>query len=245
MAEVTMTRLILVRHGETDWNAARRYQGQTDVPLNDTGRRQATALADGLKAQDLSAIYSSDLQRARQTAQAIAAHRGLPIRDDPRLREISFGDWEGLTYAQIQARWPHEMAAWFADPVRVAPRGGETLAQVAGRVQAALDDIVRASADRAVAVIAHGGVLRTLLCTALQLDLRAQWRFGLSNASISELRFYDTDVVLTRLNDTHHLGSDETGTKRHVNVPPHQAVKAEGNPPESRYRQQGREQWED
>jgi alpha-ribazole phosphatase len=97
------------------------------------------------------------------------------------------------------------MAAWFADPMRVTPPGGETLAQVAGRVKAALDDIVRANAGGTVAIVAHGGTLRVLLCAAIEIDPRAQWRFGLSTASISELQVSDSHTVLVRLNDTHHL----------------------------------------
>ena len=200
-----MTKLILVRHGETDWNAQRRYQGQSDVPLNDAGHRQAAALAQRLEGVDISAIYSSDLRRARQTATAIASLHPLPVRDEPRLKEISFGRWEGLTYGEIQERWPEEMAAWFADPIQVTPPGGETLAQVAGRVKAALDDIVRANAGGTVAIVAHGGTLRVLLCAAIEIDPRAQWRFGLSTASISELQVSDSHTVLVRLNDTHHL----------------------------------------
>ena len=130
-----MIKLILVRHGETDWNAQRRYQGQSDVPLNDAGQRQAAALAQRLEGVDISAIYSSDLRRARQTATAIASLHPLPVRDEPRLKEISFGRWEGLTYGEIQERWPEEMAAWFADPIRVTPPGGERLAQVAERLR--------------------------------------------------------------------------------------------------------------
>jgi phosphoserine phosphatase len=200
-----MTKLILVRHGMTEWNAQHRYQGQSDVPLNDTGHRQAAALAQRLEGVDISAIYSSDLQRARQTAAEIASFHPLPVRDEPRLGEISFGRWEGLTFDEIQARWPEEMAAWFADPIKVTPPGGETLAQVAGRVKAALDDIVRANTGGTVAIVAHGGTLRVLLCAAIEIDPRAQWRFGLSTASISELQVSDSHTVLVRLNDTHHL----------------------------------------
>lgn len=200
-----MTKLILIRHGETDWNAQRRYQGQSDVPLNDAGHRQAAALAQRLEGVDISAIYSSDLRRARQTASEIASLHPLPVRDEPRLKEISFGRWEGLTYGEIQERWPEEMAAWFADPIQVTPPGGETLAQVAGRVKAALDDIVRTNAGGTVAIVAHGGTLRVLLCAAIEIDPRAQWRFGLSTASISELQVSDSHTVLVRLNDTHHL----------------------------------------
>jgi len=227
-----MIRLLLIRHGKTDWNAQHRYQGQIDVPLNHAGCRQAAALARRLQDEDLSAIYTSDLQRARQTAQEIATPHGLSVWTEPRLREMSFGDWEGLTYAQIQARGPEKMARWFADPVRVPPPGGETLTRLAERVRAALDDIVRACANQTVALVSHGGTVRILLCAAMGLDLRAQWRFGLSNASLSELRLYDTNVVLTKLNDTHHLEPRD----RDADLPPHQA---------GADRKQREDQWDD
>jgi alpha-ribazole phosphatase len=202
-------RLILVRHGETDWSAQHRYQGQTDVPLNEAGRRQARALARRLENQDISALYSSDLLRARQTAQEIVVPHRLIVRPEPRLREMAFGDWEGLTHAQVHARWPTERAAWFADPVHMPPSGAETVAQVVERVQAVLDDIVQAGMGQTVALVAHGAVLRALICTAIGLDLGALWRFGLGTASISELRMYDRGMVLTRLNDTNHLRDQE------------------------------------
>lgn len=200
-----MIRLLLVRHGETDWNAQRRYQGQTDVPLNETGQRQVAALAKHLAGEEISAILASDLQRARQTALAIAAHHGLPFREEPRMREIALGDWEGLAYAQVRERWAEKMNAWFADPLHVAPPGGETLAQVADRVQSVIEEVTRLGVDGTVILASHGGPLRVLLCLVLGMDVQAHWRFRLDVASISELHVHDGDVTLVRLNDTHHL----------------------------------------
>jgi alpha-ribazole phosphatase len=200
-----MTKLILVRHGQTEWNVQRRYQGQTDIPLNDVGRQQATALALRLEGEDMAAIYASDLKRTRQTAQAIAERCGLLVHDEPRLREMCFGDWEGLTHAEIEARWPDEQAAWYADPTNVAPPGGETLAQVVTRVKAAANDIVREAQERTVALVAHGGTLRVLVCQAMGIEPPAFWRLRADPASISELHVYDQTAILARLNDTHHL----------------------------------------
>jgi alpha-ribazole phosphatase len=200
-----MTRLLLTRHGETDWNARQRYQGQTDVPLNETGRRQAAALAKRLAGEKVSAILASDLQRSQETALEIAALHGLPVQTEPRLREIALGEWEGLTYAQARERWAEEMDAWFADPLHVAPPGGETLAQVSGRIQSVLEKVGRFGTDETIILASHGGPLRVLLCLALGMDVQAHWRFRLDVASISELYLYESDVVLIRLNDTHHL----------------------------------------
>jgi alpha-ribazole phosphatase len=198
-------RLILARHGATAWNAQDRYQGQADVPLDKTGRRQAVALGRRLAREGIDAIYASDLLRAWDTATAIAAHHDLPLRAEPRLREIDFGNWEGLTYGEISRRAPQALAAWEADPLNVPPPGGENLGQLTGRVQAALDDIARAHQDQTVLLVAHGGTLQVLLCLAIGLAPRARWQFRLDAASLSELFLYADGAVLTRLNDSSHL----------------------------------------
>jgi alpha-ribazole phosphatase len=200
-----MTRLLLARHGETAWNAARRYQGQMDVPLNEAGRHQADALAQRLSGEEIGAIYTSDLQRARETAAAIAAFHDLPICADPRLREISFGDWEGLTSEQIRERDPESLTAWHQDPLHTPPPGGETLNQVARRARAALAEITTHMPDKTVLIVAHGGILRVLLCLALEVSPAAYWRFRFGLASLSEVRVDETGATLSMLNDTTHL----------------------------------------
>ncbi len=212
-----MVRLMLVRHGQTAWNAAGRYQGQTDVPLSDVGRRQAQALGRRLAAEEIHAVYASDLRRAGETAEIIARSRAdvgrppWPMHAEPRLREMAFGAWEGLTYEEITARDPQGLAAWQADSLHVAPPGGETLTQLAARVRSLLDDVVAAHSgqasapSRCVLLVAHGGLLRVLLCLALGLAADFHWRFHLDVASLSALLLYDTDAVLVGLNDTHHL----------------------------------------
>ena len=198
-------KLILVRHGETDWNKAQRFQGQANMALNKTGRRQAAALAAALRQAEVNAILASDLQRAQETAHPIAAVFGLPVQLEPRVREMAFGAWEGLSYSQIQQQFPDGLAAWQEDALHVSPPGGETLMQVTERVQAALSDLADTYRDRTVVLVTHGGPLRLLLCLALGLAPQAHWRFALDLASLSELQLYDEDVMLTRLNDTHHL----------------------------------------
>lgn len=198
-------RLILVRHGETAWNAQRCYQGRTDVPLNEAGRRQAAALAQRLVREEIHVVCASDLQRAWETARAIAASHGLPLCSEPRLREMSFGDWEGLTYQDIQRRYPQALIDWEADPLNSAPPGGETLAQVAARAESVLDDLFGRHQDRTVLLVTHSGLLRVLLCLVLGLAPEAHWRFRLDIASLSELHLRNENAVLVRLNDTHHL----------------------------------------
>lgn len=202
-----MVRLILVRHGATAWNAEERYQGQADVPLGEIGRRQAVALGRRLARKEIDAIYASDLQRAWETATVIAARHDLPVCSEPRLREIDFGAWEGLTYGEIRQRTPQALAAWEADPQSVTPPGGESLGQVAARVQAVLDDVARTHRGQTVLLVAHGGSLQVLLCLALGLVPQARWQFRLSAASLSELCLYEDGAVLTRLNDSCHLAA--------------------------------------
>jgi alpha-ribazole phosphatase len=200
-----MLRLILARHGQTDWNSERRYQGQIDIPLNETGTRQAAALARALSETPLDAIYASDLQRAANTAEAIAQFQGQRVTRDQRLREMHFGTWGGLTFDEIRDREAERLSAWMADPVQVAPPEGETLGQVKVRVQSALDDTLQDHPTGTVLWVAHGGVLRVLVSLAMGLEPQGHWRFRISVASLAELWFYDSGVTLTRLNDTYHL----------------------------------------
>jgi alpha-ribazole phosphatase len=202
-----MTRLLLARHGETAWNASRRYQGQTDVPLNETGRHQADALAHRLSGEEIDAIYASDLQRARETAEAIAACHELPVRADPRLREIAFGDWEGLTSEEIKEQDAESLTAWYDDPLHASPPGGEMLRQAARRAEAALEEITARHLDKTVLVVAHGGILRVLLCLALQLPPTTCWRYRFGLASLSEVSICRAGATLHSLNETTHLRS--------------------------------------
>jgi probable phosphoglycerate mutase len=146
-----MTTLLLVRHGETDWNRDGIWQGWADPPLNDTGRAQAHALAEQLRSTPFDAVYSSDLRRAHETAEIVAAPHGVPVVVDARLREIDIGSWSGLTRAEIESRFPNGERP-----------DGETREQHAGRVLAAVEEIARANLGRRILIVAHGGVMRAL-----------------------------------------------------------------------------------
>lgn len=200
-----MTRLLLVRHGLTDWNAAQRFQGHCDIPLNQAGQRQASALAERLAGEFFQAIVTSDLQRAQATALAIAACQTCPVVIEARLREIGFGDWEGLTYAEIAICDPSGLVAWEEDILENAPPGGETLNQLAGRVQAALDELLLAHEGETLLLVAHGGPLQVLVCLALGLPLEMYWHFHLSPGSLSEIAVYPQGAIVNLLNDTCHL----------------------------------------
>ena len=198
-------RLLLVRHGETDWNAAKRFQGQADIPLNRTGQRQAAAVARVLQRDTVQAIIASDLLRAQETARVIAVPLQLTVDLDSRWREMAFGDWEGLPYDVLQHRHPKRLAAWYDDPLQVAPPNGETLTHVANRVRTAWHDLRARYANQTAVLVAHGGPLRLLLCLALGLPPGAHWHFAVDPAALSELLVYGQDTTLIRLNDTAHM----------------------------------------
>ena len=203
------TRLLIVRHGQTDWNSSGRFQGQTDIPLNPTGIGQAQAIAERLITETPAAIYASDLQRAWQTAQII--HTALlpehrpPLISEPRLREMCFGKWEGLTYNEIQARQPRLLQRWESDLEHTAPPGGETLLEMAERVEALYGSILAAHPDETVLLVAHGGPLQLMITQALGMPRGRFWQVHLSNASLSELRSYLEGAILNLLNCTEHL----------------------------------------
>ncbi|MHB0857108.1 MAG: alpha-ribazole phosphatase [Anaerolineae bacterium] len=200
-----MVRLLLVRHGETDWNAQKRYQGQTDVPLNARGLAQARLVGRRLAGESLQAVYSSDLARAYATAEVVAASHGLTVLPEPRLRELSFGAWEGLTYPEIEAREPELLAAWNGDPCQVAPPEGETVEGVRRRLSPFTDHLREAHTRDTVALVGHGGCFQVLLCMALGVALPKPWAFRLDSASLSVLDLYPEGGILSLLNDCHHL----------------------------------------
>ena len=196
-------KLLLIRHGQTDWNLAQRFQGQSDIPLNETGKKQALALADRLADQPFDIVYSSDLQRAFETANIIAHTSNY--KPDPRLREVNFGNWEGLTYDEIKEKHPDTLSAWENNIYKNSPPNGETLEQLSVRVQSMLDEFYANHIDQTVLIVAHGGVLQTLICLALNLNPTMYWQFHLSTASLSEVAFYPAGAILNLLNDTSHL----------------------------------------
>lgn len=177
-----MTRLFLVRHGATEWNKTKRAQGMADIELTDEGRKQAIEVAERLSHEPVTAVYSSDLKRALDTAQPIAHAHGLEIVTDPRLREIDQGEWTGLHVDVIRERWPD---LW--GPARhYSPRpGGETPDQVRERAVAAVSDIVRATPDGCAVIVSHGGTIRWLSAEALGFDARRSARIrGLGNGGL-------------------------------------------------------------
>lgn len=182
-----MTSLILCRHGRTEWNELGRYQGQTDVPLNAEGRRQARALAELLRAEPIAAVYASDLARAADTATEIARFHCLPVQRDPRLREIFQGRWEGLTVAEIRARDADLLDRWEATPLAVRLPGGESIADVRRRCLAALREILACHWSRLVCIVTHKVTLTILRCELTGEPLEPALRRLPPNASFELL----------------------------------------------------------
>jgi broad specificity phosphatase PhoE len=182
------TTILLVRHGETDWNRDRRIQGQSDPPLNDAGREQARALAHRLAGHEIDAVYASDLRRARETAEILAAQLGLPVAVDPELRELDFGRWEGHTVEELEASFPEAFARWTRGGEAVWD-GGETHAAMAERVRAAVRRLASVHAGGRILLVAHGGPVRVLLMDAEGLDYPAARREfrRIANCDMSEI----------------------------------------------------------
>jgi probable phosphoglycerate mutase len=209
MAAMPTTNIILIRHGETAWNAERRLQGHIDIALNPEGLRQADALATALASEPLDAIVASDLQRALQTAQAVAGARGMPVQVDPALRERCFGGFEGLLYADIEQRFPLEFAAWQARDVDAAmPHGeriAETFRQFFERTVAALLRWAAAHPGQTIALVAHGGVLECAYRAALELPLETPRTFPVLNASINRFTVDNGKLRLLSWGEVAHL----------------------------------------
>jgi alpha-ribazole phosphatase len=202
---VRPTRLYLLRHGETTWNVARRYQGALDSPLSRAGRVQTLRLGETLARVPLRAVYSSPLARALETAAAIAGAHRLPVRAHDGLGEIRVGEWEGLSVSEIETRYAEAVRGWYETPHLTRIPGGETIEEMRERAVAAVDEIVRAHAGEPVAVVAHGGVNKTVLLTALGAPLSCYWRIRQGNACISVLEYGPGRPVVWAMNDTTHL----------------------------------------
>ena len=200
-----VTRIVAIRHGETAWNVSTRIQGHLDIPLNDVGRWQARRMAQVLADEDINSIYASDLGRAFETAQALGESTRLPVHTDTGLRERSFGEFQGLTFQEIEVRWPEEALRWRKRDPDFGPTGGETLRHFYDRIVATATRLASAHQGESIALVAHGGVLDCLYRAASRLDLQAPRTWELGNASINRLLYTGEGVTLVGWADTFHL----------------------------------------
>ena len=204
-----MIEILLIRHGETDWNVEKRLQGHTDIDLNSEGVRQAAALGRALLNEPLDAIFSSDLKRAFRTAQAIAIPRGMHIHLDKGLRERCFGAFEGMIHPEIDARFPDEYAAWQRRDIDARyPQGkfhAETLREFSTRSLDAIMTLASANGYRKVAVVTHGGVLDSVYRRAQNMSLEHPRDFDVLNAGINRVSWDGTKFQILKWADVAHL----------------------------------------
>jgi glucosyl-3-phosphoglycerate phosphatase len=206
-----MTRLLIVRHGETDWNREGRWQGHAGPGLNELGRRQAAAIATRLVHESPQVLVSSDLARATETAAAIGEVTGLAARLEPRFREVDVGEWSSLTRAEVAERYPSEFRQWEQGTNRGYP-GGETFEQLQARCLAALDDLFEQDGGRTIALVAHGGSIRALIGSVLGLDAARRRLLATGrNCSLSVIESRHSDRRVVAVNDDGHLIPELTG----------------------------------
>lgn len=203
-----MAKLYLVRHGETDFNKTLRFQGQTDVPLNEKGKEQAQKMATYFRNIPLTAIYSSSLQRAYSTAEILGSVKNLaPVKVDS-FREINFGQWEGGHSTVIKEQYGSVWQDFFKNPAIAKAPGGESMGDLQNRAFPALQKILASHPEGDVAVVAHGGIIRVLMCSMLGLDVNRTWHLHVANAATTCFYYWGDSYTLEYANLDHYLDYD-------------------------------------
>jgi alpha-ribazole phosphatase len=201
-----MLAITFVRHGQTDCSLTNSFCGAVDVPLNEAGRAMAQAIAEAYADRRWAAIYTSPLQRARDTAAPLAARVGLPLQVEDGLREIAYGDWDGMLEAEVERLYPREFQAWSDDPATVSPPGGETATAIAARAMPVIDAIRKRYPDGDVFVASHKATIRIVVCALLGIDLALfRKRVGQDVGAATVVEFRSTGPLLAALNDHAHL----------------------------------------
>ena len=199
------TRIIAIRHCETAWNVDTRIQGQLDVGLNETGRWQAQRVANALLQEPISAIYSSDLLRAWDTAISISDATRRPLQTDESLRERGFGRFEGKTFQEIEVKWPDEALRWRKREPDFAPEGGESLVAFRERITGAVNRLAAPHIGEQIVLVAHGGVMDVLYRVATRQAIQSPRTWELGNAAINRLLWTPEGLSLVGWADTLHL----------------------------------------
>ncbi len=199
-----MNRIYLIRHGQTEWNRQNRYQGWSNVPLNETGKQQAGEVAGVFADNAPAVIYTSELVRAEETAGIIGNRHNIPVKKTGKLNELSFGEWEGRTHEEIARSSPSDWERIWKNPSDFRPPGGESVQELHTRVGSIWKTLREESASPVI-VVAHGGTLRTLILEILGASLDSFWRIQLDFCSISRVDIYDHHCIVASLNDTSHL----------------------------------------
>jgi len=201
-----MGRIYLARHGQVESNRANAYIGSTDLPLNDAGRHQAQLIADRLEQKDISAVYSSDLARARDTAEVLASRLGLPVKVVSELRELDYGEWENMPEVEVPERYGDVFHGWLANPVDVRVPGGETVRELMDRAWPALLRIAETCVKSNAFVVAHKCVNRVLICLILGIDPNSYRQIGQGNVALNVIEVrQDGRLVVDQVNDMCHV----------------------------------------
>lgn len=202
-----MGKIYFIRHGQTDSNSGRRFQGRINTPLNATGLQQAQKMADYFKDIDIDVIYSSSLDRAMHTAEFLATSKQLKVISVDELQEISFGSWEGLSYNEINEKWPRQIELFFANPDQCLPPEGESFDVAQKRAVQALKKILqREGEQKNIAIVTHGGIIRALVFALLDIPLKNFWKMNIGNTSVSCFSIWDGNFTAEIINDNHFLG---------------------------------------
>ncbi|MBN1755937.1 histidine phosphatase family protein [bacterium] len=200
------TRLILVRHGETEWNRQGVFRGRTDLSLNENGFRQCQALAYELSTEGINAVYSGPLKRALQTAELLAEPHHIPVQIEEGLQNINLGEWQGLLKTEAAKKYPDQWQKWVEDTEHWQVQGAETLQDIRNRAIPAVHRITREHPDQVIALVTHRSVLKIIITTLLGLEKGGFWKVYLDNASYSILEYQEKNgFVLITLNRTCHL----------------------------------------
>ncbi|MDU2065830.1 MAG: alpha-ribazole phosphatase [Sporomusaceae bacterium] len=200
-----MTKIFYVRHGQTAWNLAMRYQGHTDIPLDEVGLQQAEAVATFLEKEKIDCIYASDLTRALETGRMIGRRQGLEVIPEPDFREIHFGEWEGLKYDQIQDKWATTLDQLYTQPDDIQIPGGESFRTVQERAMRAVSRILQKHQNQTILIASHGGTIRTILCAALHMPLNDLWSIRQDNTALNAVEYYDSRTIVALVNSVFHL----------------------------------------
>jgi len=199
-----MTEIILVRHGETDWNVGEVFRGRIDIELNEAGIKQVRLLAEYLSSLKIDAIYSSPLKRALKTAEMIASHRNLDVEITPGLIDFDYGEWQGLSHEVVKDRYKELYAEWIKNPHQVKMPAGESLNDVRRRVASVVDSVV-ARYEGTVVLVAHRVVNKILICVLLGLDNSHFWNIRQDACGISTFTYENERFILIKHNDTSFL----------------------------------------
>jgi broad specificity phosphatase PhoE len=200
-----MTNVILVRHGETQWNRELIFRGRADIPLSAKGLAQAEQLAAALTAEKIDAVYASPLARAQQTAQPLATPRSLEVETSDYLLDMNFGEWEGLSVEAVEDRYPELFQLWQHHPELCVPPGGESLAEIRDRIKSGLQAWLAHRSGQTIALVTHRVVCKVMLCEVLGLDNSAFWRIQQDVCALNRFRREEQGYILLKMNDTGHL----------------------------------------